>query len=176
MKFFTVLAWASLALATPTPAIQTRDEDNALCKIFDSLSKLEDTVYASKVKIVAAVDASEPDNESQTAAAIETELETINAALLTAFGSTKGKNTICWPSLACEEDPDVFTCFLETCSAAAETSVDLQAILTAISGLSADIRKAVAEQLGLLRFLTSPFLESILEYCNKLSEQCPIQV
>jgi hypothetical protein len=51
MKFFTVLAWASLALATPTPAIQTRDEDNALCKIFDSLSKLEDTVYASKVKI-----------------------------------------------------------------------------------------------------------------------------
>ncbi|CAG9990532.1 unnamed protein product [Clonostachys byssicola] len=176
MKFSAVLVWASLALATPTPAIQTRDEDNTLCKLFDGLSKLEDTVYASRVKIDAAAAASNVDNESQTAAAIETELEAINAALLAAFGSSTGKGAICLPSLACEEDSDVFTCFLESCSAAAETAADLKDILTTISGLSADVRKAVAEQLGLLRFLTAPSIEVILQYCNKLTQQCPIQV
>ncbi|CAH0051169.1 unnamed protein product [Clonostachys solani] len=174
MKFSTVLAWASLALAAPThPAIQTRD-DNALCKIYGKVYKLEELVYSSKVKIVAAVEASVPDNAAKTAAAIEKELETINTAILKVFGTTKGEIAICWPALQQEEEPDVFTCFLEICSSTAQTSTDLQAILDSISGLSADVRKALGEQLGLLRFLTAPALESILGHCNKLTEQCPV--
>ncbi|VUC36604.1 unnamed protein product [Clonostachys rosea] len=176
MKFSTVLAWASLALATPTPAVQSSQEEK-VCKIYNNVFKLEELVFNSKAKIVATVEAFERDpsqNPDDTIAAIDKELEAINVAILKAVGSTRNAIAVSWPILPWNEKPEVFSCFLQTCSSTASCSVDLQSITSTVTNLSLAIRKPLAESIGILTFLCTPAMESILGYCNKLVEQCPI--